>query len=50
MLLVFLGVGALFGWPILTYVTLWALALASTYTVVFRVRKVYLQTVEQGTF
>lgn len=49
-ILVMTGLGALFDLPILMYVTLWALALASTYTVVFRVHKVYKQTVEQGSF
>jgi CDP-diacylglycerol---glycerol-3-phosphate 3-phosphatidyltransferase len=31
--------------PVLLYVTLWALAFANTYTVVFRIRKVYRQAV-----
>ncbi|KAA1415339.1 CDP-alcohol phosphatidyltransferase family protein [Nocardioides humilatus] len=44
-ILVMTGLGALFDLPILMYVTLWALAAASAYTVVFRVRKVYLQAV-----
>jgi CDP-diacylglycerol--glycerol-3-phosphate 3-phosphatidyltransferase/CDP-diacylglycerol--inositol 3-phosphatidyltransferase len=42
-ILVMTGLGALFDLPILMYVTLWALALASTYTVVFRVLKVRRQ-------
>ena len=37
------GLGALLDLPILMYVTLWALAAASAYTVVFRVLKVYRQ-------
>jgi CDP-diacylglycerol--glycerol-3-phosphate 3-phosphatidyltransferase/CDP-diacylglycerol--inositol 3-phosphatidyltransferase len=41
--LVMTGLGALFDLPILMYVTLWALAAASTYTVFFRVLKVYRQ-------
>lgn len=49
-ILVMTGLGAIFDLPILMYVTLWALALASTYTVIFRVRKVYRQTVADGTF
>lgn len=49
-ILVMTGLSAIFDLPILMYVTLWALALASTYTVAFRVRKVYRQTVEEGTF
>ena len=44
-ILVMTGLGDLLDLPILMYVTLWALVLASTYTVVFRVRKVYLQAV-----
>jgi CDP-diacylglycerol--glycerol-3-phosphate 3-phosphatidyltransferase len=42
-ILVMTGLGALLDLPILMYVTLWALAAASTYTVVFRVVKVYRQ-------
>jgi len=42
-ILVMTGLGALLDLPILMYVTLWALALASTYTVVFRVVKVRRQ-------
>nr|WP_246304690.1 CDP-alcohol phosphatidyltransferase family protein [Nocardioides thalensis] len=44
-ILVMTGLGALFDLPILMYVTLWALAAASTYTVGFRVLKVYRQAV-----
>ncbi|MDQ6526851.1 CDP-alcohol phosphatidyltransferase family protein [Nocardioides sp. LHD-245] len=42
-ILVMTGLGAIFDLPILMYVTLWALALASTYTVAFRVLKVRRQ-------
>ncbi|MCR1783100.1 CDP-alcohol phosphatidyltransferase family protein [Nocardioides carbamazepini] len=42
-ILVMTGLSAIFDLPILMYVTLWALALASTYTVVFRVLKVRRQ-------
>ncbi|HWJ10997.1 MAG TPA: CDP-alcohol phosphatidyltransferase family protein [Nocardioides sp.] len=42
-ILVMTGLGALFDLPILMYVTLWALAAASAYTVVFRVLKVRRQ-------
>jgi len=42
-ILVMTGLGAIFDLPILMYVTLWALATASTYTVVFRVAKVHRQ-------
>lgn len=42
-ILVMTGLGALFDLPILMYVTLWALAFASTYTVIFRVLKVRRQ-------
>jgi len=42
-ILVMTGLGALFGLPILMYVTLWALAFADTYTVVFRIQKVRRQ-------
>ncbi|GAA5153119.1 CDP-alcohol phosphatidyltransferase family protein [Nocardioides marinquilinus] len=44
-ILVMTGLGAIFGLPILMLVTLWALALANTYTVVFRVLKVRRQAV-----
>lgn len=42
-ILVMTGLGALFELPILMEVTLWALAFASTYTVIFRVLKVRRQ-------
>jgi CDP-diacylglycerol--glycerol-3-phosphate 3-phosphatidyltransferase/CDP-diacylglycerol--inositol 3-phosphatidyltransferase len=42
-ILVMTGLAGIFDLPILMYVTLWALALASTYTVVFRVLKVRRQ-------
>jgi CDP-diacylglycerol--glycerol-3-phosphate 3-phosphatidyltransferase/CDP-diacylglycerol--inositol 3-phosphatidyltransferase len=42
-ILVMTGLGAIFDLPILMYITLWALAAASTYTVGFRVVKVYRQ-------
>ncbi|WP_028655712.1 phosphatidylinositol phosphate synthase [Nocardioides sp. J54] len=42
-ILVMTGLSAIFDLPILMYVTLWALAVASTYTVVFRVLKVRRQ-------
>lgn len=41
--LVMTGLAAIFDLPILMYVTLWALAAASTYTVVFRLLKVRRQ-------
>jgi CDP-diacylglycerol--glycerol-3-phosphate 3-phosphatidyltransferase len=44
-ILVMTGLGAIFDLPILMYVTLWALAAASAYTVVFRVLKVHRQAV-----
>ena len=47
--LVMTGLGALFDLPILMYVTLWALAAASTYTVFFRCLKVYRQAVARDT-
>ncbi|GAB4004791.1 phosphatidylinositol phosphate synthase [Nocardioides ultimimeridianus] len=47
--LVMTGLGALFGLPILMYITLWALAAASTYTVFFRILKVYRQCVARDT-
>jgi len=49
-ILVMTGLGDIFNLPILMQVTLWALAAASTWTVFFRVRKVYRQTVEQGSY
>jgi CDP-diacylglycerol---glycerol-3-phosphate 3-phosphatidyltransferase len=42
-ILVMTGLGAIFDLPILMEVTLWALAVASTYTVAFRVLKVRRQ-------
>ncbi|WP_435771038.1 phosphatidylinositol phosphate synthase [Nocardioides sp. SYSU DS0651] len=42
-ILVMTGLGALFDLPVLMHVTLWALAVASTYTVAFRVLKVRRQ-------
>ncbi len=42
-ILVMTGFAAIFDLPILIYITLWALALASTYTVGFRVLMVYRQ-------
>lgn len=44
-ILVMTGLGAIFDLPILMYVTLWVLAFANTYTVIFRVRKVHRQAV-----
>ena len=44
-ILVLTGLAGLFGLPILIYITLWVLAFANTYTVVFRVRKVHRQAV-----
>lgn len=44
-ILVMTGLAAIFDLPILMYVVLWVLAFASTYTVIFRVRKVHRQTV-----
>jgi CDP-diacylglycerol--glycerol-3-phosphate 3-phosphatidyltransferase/CDP-diacylglycerol--inositol 3-phosphatidyltransferase len=44
-ILVMTGLGALFGLPILMEVTLWVLAVASTYTVAFRVLKVRRQAI-----
>ena len=46
-ILVMTGLGAIFDLPILMYVTLWALAFASTYTVGFRVLKVHRQVVAE---
>lgn len=45
-ILVMTGLGDLFDLPILMHITLWALAVASTYTVGFRVLKVHRQAVE----
>lgn len=42
-ILVMTGLGALLGLPILMYLTLWVLAFANTYTVVFRILKVRRQ-------
>ncbi len=42
-ILVMTGLSAIFDLPILMHVTLWALAAASAYTVIFRVLKVYRQ-------
>lgn len=44
-ILVMTGLAAIFDLPILMYVTLWALAVASTYTVAFRVLKVRRQAI-----
>ncbi|WP_345893803.1 phosphatidylinositol phosphate synthase [Nocardioides sp. TF02-7] len=44
-ILVMTGLSDIFDLPELMYVTLWALAAASTYTVVFRIVKVYRQAV-----
>jgi CDP-diacylglycerol--glycerol-3-phosphate 3-phosphatidyltransferase len=44
-ILVATGLAGMFGLPVLMYVTLWALAVASTYTVVFRILKVRRQAV-----
>jgi CDP-diacylglycerol---glycerol-3-phosphate 3-phosphatidyltransferase len=44
-ILVMTGLGAIFDLPVLMEVTLWVLAAASTYTVVFRVLKVRRQAV-----
>lgn len=49
-ILVMTGLSAIFDLPILMHVTLWALAVASTYTVAFRMRKVYRQTVQEGSY
>ena len=46
-ILVMTGLGAIFDLPILMYVTLWALAFASTYTVGFRVLMVHRQVVAE---
>ncbi|MCD4535086.1 CDP-alcohol phosphatidyltransferase family protein [Nocardioides sp. cx-169] len=45
-ILVMTGLGAIFDLPVLIYVALWALAAASTYTVVFRVLKVRRQALD----
>lgn len=42
-ILVMTGLGAIFDLPVLMYVALWALVLANTYTVIFRVLKVRRQ-------
>lgn len=42
-ILVMTGLSAIFSLPILMYVTLWVLAFANTYTVIFRVMKVRRQ-------
>ncbi len=47
LILVATGLGAIFGVPVLMYAALWILAFANTYTVVFRVLKVYRQAVGQ---
>lgn len=44
-ILVMTGLAAIFDLPILMYVTLWALAFASTYTVAYRVLKVRRQAI-----
>ncbi|MEQ6900682.1 phosphatidylinositol phosphate synthase [Nocardioides sp. YIM 152588] len=44
-ILVMTGLAGIFDAPVLIYVTLWALAFANTYTVGFRVLKVYRQAV-----
>lgn len=44
-ILVMTGLGDLFGLPILMHLTLWVLAVAATYTVGFRIAKVYRQAV-----
>ena len=41
------GLGAIFDLPILMYVTLWALALASTITVIQRVQMVHQQVLAE---
>ncbi len=46
-ILVMTGLGAIFDLPILMYVTLWALAAANTYTVVFRILKVRRQALAE---
>ena len=43
LILVATGLGAILGTSLLMYAALWILAVASTYTVVFRVRKVHRQ-------
>ena len=44
-ILVMTGLAGIFDLPVLIYLTLWVLAFANTYTVVFRVRKVYHQAI-----
>ncbi len=44
-ILVMTGLGAIFDLPVLMYLALWVLAVANTATVVYRVRKVYRQSV-----
>jgi len=46
-ILVMTGLGAIFDLPILMFVTLWALAFASTYTVAIRVLMVHRQVVAE---
>lgn len=46
-ILVMTGLAGIFDLPILMYVTLWALAVASTYTVIFRVLKVRRQAIAE---
>lgn len=45
-ILVMTGIAGIFDAPVLIHITLWVLALASTYTVIFRVLKVRRQAVE----
>ncbi len=45
LVLVATGLGAIFGVPVLMHAALWILAVASTATVVFRIRKVHRQAV-----
>lgn len=47
-ILVLTGLSAIFDLPVLMYVTLWVLATASTYTVIFRVLKVRRQAIGQA--
>ena len=46
-ILVMTGLGAILDLPVLMYVTLWALAAANTYTVVFRILKVRRQSLAE---
>ncbi|WP_370247668.1 phosphatidylinositol phosphate synthase [Nocardioides sp.] len=46
LILVATGLGDLFDVPFLMYAALWILVVANTYTVIFRVRKVYRQAVD----